>query len=82
MTRYEKQLCVIIERSGACSKAAAQRLIERGLIDLRKVEAMAMRERIIEFQRQGARRCDAMQWTAEEFCCSYEKVRQCFYQKP
>ena len=50
-------------------------------MDRRKVEQLAIRKRLEAYQKQGARICDAMEWTAEEFCCSYEKVRTCYYQK-
>lgn len=80
MTRHQEQLCAVAARHAACPTSVVHRLLEQGLLDLRRVEALAIRERITDYQRQGVRRCDAMQWTAEEFCCSYEKVRHCFYQ--
>lgn len=81
MTHLEEQLCGVVAQALALPRATAHRLMESGLMDRRKVEQLAIRKRLEAYQKQGARICDAMEWTAEEFCCSYEKVRTCYYQK-
>ncbi len=58
-----------------------RRLLDRGLIDLRAVERRAVRARVAELQSRGAKRVDAMYRAAEEFCCSYEKIRSIIYCK-
>lgn len=57
------------------------RLLERGLIDLRAAERGAVRQRVAELQRSGSGRVEAMFQAAEEFCCSYEKIRSIIYCK-
>ncbi len=57
------------------------RLLDRGLIDMRAAERAAVRARVAELQSQGAKRVDAMYRVAEEFCCSYEKIRSIIYCK-
>jgi len=61
--------------------ALLRRLINRGLIDMRAAERGAVRERVAELQSRGAKRVDAMYQAAEEFCCSYEKIRSIIYCK-
>ncbi len=57
------------------------RLLDRGLIDMRAAERAAVRARVAELQSRGAKRVDAMYRVAEEFCCSYEKIRSIIYCK-
>jgi len=57
------------------------RMMEEGLLDLRACERLAIRQRVGELVAQGEGRCAAMELTAEEFCCSYEKVRGSVYRK-
>lgn len=61
--------------------ALLRQLTDRGLIDMRAVERAAVRARVAELQRQGTKRVDAMYYAAEEFCCSYEKIRSIIYCK-
>ncbi len=58
-----------------------RRLLGRELIDMRAAERAAVRARVAELQRRGAKRVDAMYQAAEEFCCSYEKIRSIIYCK-
>jgi len=58
-----------------------RRLLGQGLIDMRIAEREAVRERVAELQSRGAKRVDAMYQAAEEFCCSYEKIRSIIYCK-
>ena len=62
-------------------RALLVRLLEEGLLDLRVCERLAIRQRVGELVAQGEGRCAAMELTAEEFCCSYEKVRGSIYRK-
>lgn len=81
MTHLEEQHCAAVAQALAVPQATIRRLMESGLMDRRKVEQLAIRKRLEAYRREGARICDAMEWTAEEFCCSYQKVRTCYYQK-
>ncbi len=56
-------------------------LIDEGLIDLREAERRAIRIRVEELCGNGLGRCEAMEVTAQAFCCSYEKVRAAVYSK-
>ena len=48
---------------------------------LRRLMKLAVHDRMEELGRQGAGRCEAMVWIADEFCCSYELVRKIVYEK-
>lgn len=81
LSEREQGWCRVVAARCQVAVATVEQLMEEGLIDRRRAEALAIRERIFDHLRAGARRVEAMQWTAEEFCCSYEKVRGFFYQK-
>ena len=55
--------------------------MEAGLLDRRACMKLAVHDRMEELGRQGAGRCEAMVWIADEFCCSYELVRKIVYEK-
>jgi len=50
-----------------------------GLVNLRACEQRAVRARVDRLAEEGVPRCEAMHVTADEFCCSYEKVRSYYY---
>lgn len=81
MTSYEKQLVgVLLEKlSTSHGRQVIERLFKLGVINLRACEQLAMREQIDQLGRQGVPRCEAMLRTADQFCCSYEKVRSYYY---
>lgn len=83
MSGEQREQCYeqLVARVGGCTPRTAERLLAAGLINRRQIEALAIRERIFDYLRTGARCGDAMQWAAEEFHCSYEKVRHLYYQK-
>ena len=72
MTRHEKRLAeVLLDAIGGLEgEQAVERLFELGLVSRRGCEQCAIR---------GVPRCEAMHVTADEFCCSYEKVRSYYY---
>ena len=81
--RIRNELRSVIEE--VIARSSAEELIgslsEAGILDLRAVEALAIRRHIRNHIRQGARTTDAITWTADHFCCSYEKARNIYYQK-
>lgn len=76
MTRHEKRLAeVLLDAIGGLEgEQAVERLFGLGLVNLR-----AVRARIDRLAEEGVPRCEAMHVTADEFCCSYEKVRSYYY---
>ncbi len=77
-----RQLEYLYREFGQGADAALlRRLTDRGWIDMRAVERAAVRARVAELQSRGAKRVDAMYRAAEEFCCSYEKIRSIIYCK-
>lgn len=81
-TEHDEEFGRLVAKLGGCSQQVARRLLAADLINHRQVEALAIRERVFHYLRNGARSGDAMQWAAEEFHCSYEKVRHLYYLKP
>ena len=73
MTQHEKRLAeVLLDAIGGLEgEQAVERLFGLGLVNLRACEQRAVRARID--------RLAAMHVTADEFCCSYEKVRSYYY---
>lgn len=55
------------------------RLFDAGWIDRRSCEARAIRCEMERLGRRGIPRCEAMEITAREFCCSYGKVSGIVY---
>lgn len=68
------------ETDGALSEAAAEKLLERGLVDLRACERAVVRAEIDRLARGGAGRCGAMHALSQTLDCSYEKVRGLYYE--
>lgn len=83
MTRTEERLLAAVARrhGGAGRTGQLRRLMEAGLLDRRACMKLAVRDRMEELGREGAGRCEAMVWIADEFCCSYEQVRKIVYEK-
>ena len=76
MTRHEKRLAeVLLDAIGGLE---GEQAVER-LVNLRACEQRAVRARIDRLAEEGVPRCEAMHVTADEFCCSYEKVRSYYY---
>ena len=80
-TRHKKRLAAILlrELGGLEGERAVERLFELGLVNLRACEQRAVRARVDRLAEDGVPRCEAMHVTADEFCCSYEKVRSYYY---
>ena len=66
---------------GSTPRRVLERLLEQGLLDIRNCERLAILARVETLTDKGMGRCDAFQSTAEQFCCSYEKVRGIFYKQ-
>ena len=81
MTRHEKRLAeVLLDVIGGLEgEQAVERLFGLGLVNLRVCEQRAVRARVDRLAEEGVPRCEAMHVTADEFCCSYEKVRSYYY---
>lgn len=81
MTKHEQRLAAIIvgHIGDLPPEKAVERLFEMGLVNRRTCEQLAMRAEIERLERGGMTRCRAMEATAEGLCCSYEKVRDSFY---
>ncbi len=58
------------------------RLLEAGLIDIVRSERVAYKIYIDRLVKSGISCCEAMFMAAEEFNCSYEKIRKNYYLKP
>ncbi|MBQ5878957.1 MAG: hypothetical protein IIW59_02515 [Alistipes sp.] len=63
-------------------QAAIDELVRLGLIDLRRVEELLLKEEVVQHIRRGERVVDALMLAAATFCCSYEKARHIYYKKP
>ena len=72
MTRHDELLAeaVLREVRGLTTRQAVLRLFELGLVSRRGCEQCAIRDEIGRLEREGMSRCEA---------CSYEKVRNAFY---
>lgn len=83
MTRLDERLLdAAAKRCGGAKKIPLlRRLLETGMLDRRACLKLAILDRMEELRRQGVRRCEAMVWVADEFFCSYEKVRKTVYEK-
>lgn len=74
-------LAAVAKRCGGAKRIPLLRqLLEQGVLDRRAALNRAILDRVEELGRQGVRRCEAMVWTADEFFCSYEKVRKTVYE--
>lgn len=83
MTRHNTLLLDVIvgQVSGSTPRRVLEQLLEQGLLNIRNCERLAILANIEILIDKGMGRCDAFQSTAEEFCCSYEKVREIFYKQ-
>ena len=81
MTRHDELLAeaVLREVRGLTTRQAVLRLFELGLVSRRGCEQCAIRDEIWRLEREGMSRCEAFEVTAGKLCCSYEKVRNAFY---
>lgn len=81
MTRLDARLAEFLrgELLGVSPGKTLMHLLDRGLLDRRACEAEAIRAETERLVRQGVPRCEAMELTAERFCCSYGKVRGIVY---
>lgn len=84
MTQPEKLLKEMLLRlTASCTTPAevVDRLMERNLINRRYAEREAFFHDIVILERTtGSRRMEAIRAVADRYCCSFEKVRDSFYQ--
>ena len=71
MTRHDELLAEAVLRE---VRGLTTRLVSR-----RGCEQRAIRDEIGRLEREGMSRCEAFEVTAGKLCCSYEKVRNAFY---
>lgn len=83
MTRHDEMLAGVVlrELQGITGTEAVLRLFELGLVSRRGCERQAIRDEVRRLEREGIPRCEALEVTAQKFCCSYEKARNIFYDK-
>ncbi len=62
-------------------REAIEKLMTAGLVDIRACERQAIYNDVRRAERAGIHRCEALEQTAEQFCCSYEKARNAFYKQ-
>jgi len=62
-------------------REAVEKLMNAGLIDIVACERQAIYEAVRRAEREGMRRCEALEAVAVAFCCSYEKARNAFYKQ-
>lgn len=81
MTRHDELLAeaVLREVRGLTTRQAVLRLFELGLVSRRGCEQRAIRDEIERLEAEGMPRCEAFEAAARRLCCSYEKVRNAFY---
>lgn len=81
MTQLEKTIheTVLAPLEESLDKKTLARLDQLGLIDRKACEELAIFRLVEEERRAGAKTCEAMLWSAERLCCSYEKVRTIYY---
>lgn len=77
-TRYAEVLLAAV--GDADPRRAVENLLSAGLIDLRACERRAIYAAVRRAEAEGIPRCEAFEKIAGEFCCSYEKARNAFYQ--
>ncbi|MEG1622346.1 MAG: hypothetical protein RR330_03125 [Alistipes sp.] len=69
------------ETKGRSHRQVIENLLTRGLLNVTACERISIRHHVEILERQGMRRGQAMEDTAEQHCCSYEKVRSIIYAK-
>ena len=81
MTRHDELLAeaVLREVRGLTTRLAGRRVVELGLVSRRGCEQRAIRDEIGRLEAEGMPRCEAFEAAARRLCCSYEKVRNAFY---
>lgn len=81
MTRQEERFAEIIRSQieGMDRDTAIRTLVEKRLVNAVLCERIAIYNSLTALEREGIPRCEAMTIVAENFCCSYEKVRDSFY---
>lgn len=83
MTRLEQRFAAVLAETvgDLAPRAAIEKLLQAGLIDLRACERQAIYEAVRRTEQGGTPRCEAIEQVAGEFCCSYEKARNAFYNR-
>ena len=81
MTHHQQLLAKVLQHQleGLTTSQVVNRLLSKGLADIRACERIAIYEDILNQEAEGTARCQAMRNTAKKFCCSYEKARDTFY---
>ena len=79
--RHDERLLEELRREtlGFSTEQALSYLLHTGILDLRRVEEVAIRREVARRMACGEKKCYAMGETAYDYCCSYEKVRGIIY---
>ncbi len=72
---------LIIELRNMSADAALERLWQEGLIDVLALEYRAIRRAVERRYLAGEHKTRAMDAVADQFGCSYEKVRKIVYER-
>ena len=83
LTELEKKFAeLLVETIGILPpREAVEKLMFAGLIDIRACERQAIYNEVRRAEKSGVPRCEALEKIAGEFCCSYEKARNAFYNR-
>ena len=83
MTHLEQRYCDFLEQQlqGYNQRQSIEQLFRLKVISVKAVETLAIRQHIEEVIRGGGQIGSALIASANRFCCSYEKVRNIFYQR-
>lgn len=70
---------LVIELRNLSADEALEMLWREGLLDVRNIEYRAIRRAVARHVRSGEHKCRAMENVANEFDCSYDKVKMVVY---
>ncbi len=81
MTKQERILLesVASQIEGMEAKEVIEHLLACGVVSMRACERVAIRSAVEKMVGQGVGRCEAMEAVADDFACSYGKVRGVIY---
>lgn len=83
MTKHETALIAEVKKSVKHLPASQiiDSLWQMGLLSPKGIERLAIEQRYKELVQSGMAKCRAMDQTAFDFACSYEKIRHIIYRK-
>ncbi len=83
MREYEKRVIEQMERltNKVVPRGALRRMAEMGILDMRECERRVITDFVGQRLKRGGTKCNAMSDAAENYNCSYEKIRNIIYSK-